>query len=236
LCVHSYASTSPITPLNTTLKTSDGVTVFALEYKAVDPRAVILLFHQAGSNKGEYSTIAPRLVHEGFTVLAIDQRSGGSLFGQHNDTVKKLGKSSTYLETMPDLEAALAWGSQQKLPVLVWGSSYSSSLVFLLASKHQEKITAVLAFSPGEYLGQEGMVQQAAAKVTQPIFVTSSIDIKEIDAAKKIIDASPSISKVQFVPKIAGVHGSSTLRDEKNSKGKDENWQAVLAFLKSLKF
>lgn len=234
LCAQSFANTSA--PLSTLLKTSDGVTVYGLEYKATNPRAVILLFHQAGSNKGEYSSIAPRLAQEGFTVLAIDQRSGGNLFGHNNETVKKLGKSATYLETLPDLEAALAWGNQQKLPVLVWGSSYSSSLVFLLASKHTDKIAAVLSFSPGEYLGQEGLVQQAAAKVTQPVFVTSSIENQEVDAAKKIISASPSMNKVQFIPKIAGVHGSSTLRDDKNSKGKDENWQAVLAFLKSLKF
>lgn len=232
--VQAFASS--LTPLSTTLKTADGVTVYGLEYKAVNPRAVILLFHQAGSNKGEYAPIAPRLAQEGFTVLAIDQRSGGSLFGQNNETVKKLGKSFTYLEAMPDLEAALVWGREQKLPVLVWGSSYSSSLVLLLASKHAEKIAAVLSFSPGEYLGQEGLVQQAAAKVTQAVFVTSSIENQEIEAARKIISASPSKNKVQFIPKIAGVHGSSTLREDKNSKGYDENWQAVLAFLKSLKF
>lgn len=242
LCLPAFthsatAASIPLsTPLKTTLNASDGVSVYALEYKATAPRAIILLFHQAGSNKSEYATIAPRLVEEGFTVLAIDQRSGGSLFGQDNETVKKLGKSGNYLETMPDLETALTWASQQKLPVVVWGSSYSSSLVFLLASKHLDKIAAVLAFSPGEYLGQDGLVQQAASKVTQPVFITSSIDNKEVDAAKKIFDASPSKNKVQFIPKIAGVHGSSTLRDDRNSKGKNENWHAVLAFLKNLKF
>ena len=236
LFISAQAFASSMTPISTTLKASDGVTVVGLEYKAATPRAIILLFHQAGSNKAEYSSIAPRLVQEGFTVLAIDQRSGGNLFGQNNETVKKLGKSSTYIETMPDLEAALAWGNQQKLPILVWGSSYSSSLVFLLASKNADKIAAVLSFSPGEYLDQEGIVQQAAEKVTQAVFVTSSIENKEVEAAKKIISASPSKNKVQFIPKIAGVHGSSTLRQDKNSKGYDENWQAVLAFLKSLKF
>lgn len=238
LCVPAFATptTQANVPLKTTLNASDGASVYGLEYKAVAPRAVILLFHQAGSNKGEYGTIAPQLVEQGFTVLAIDQRSGGNLFGQNNETVQKLGKSSNYLETMPDLEAALAWSSQQKLPVLVWGSSYSASLVFLLASKHLDKIAAVLAFSPGEYLGQEGMVQNATAKITLPVFVTSSTDKEEVAAAKKIIAASPSKNKVHFIPKIAGVHGSSTLREDKNSRGQDENWQAVIAFLNSLKF
>ena len=36
--------------------------------------------------------------------------------------------------------------------ILVWGSSYSAALVFLLAAEHQDEIKAILAFSPGEYL------------------------------------------------------------------------------------
>jgi len=64
-----------------TLQARDGVSVSALLYEATQPKAVILLFHQAGSSKAEYATIAPRLVASGYTALAIDQRSGGSLFG-----------------------------------------------------------------------------------------------------------------------------------------------------------
>jgi hypothetical protein len=35
----------------------------------------------------------------------------------------------------------------------------------------------------------------------------------------------------QFVPHIAGVHGSSTLREHKNRAGESENWRAVEEFL-----
>ena len=49
-------------PQRIELKASDGVDVYAWHYAAKDKALpAILLFHQAGSNHAEYSTIAPRL-------------------------------------------------------------------------------------------------------------------------------------------------------------------------------
>ena len=90
-----------------TLRAADGVAVHGSFHAATDPRAVVLLFHQAGSSKGEYATIAPRLAAAGYESLAIDQRSGGDLFGR-NETAAALGREAGYLEAERDLEAALA--------------------------------------------------------------------------------------------------------------------------------
>jgi dienelactone hydrolase len=225
----TFAADLPVEAL--TLKASDGVTVFGELHRAERPKALLLVFHQADSNLAEYSTIAPRLVKQGFSVLAIDQRSGGTMFGRSNQTVSRLGKSSDYLDATKDLEAALTWAGSQKLPVAVWGSSYSAALVFLLAASHPNDIKAVLAFSPGEYLGGPDLVRVAAGKVTVPVFVTSAMDDEEIADAKSIIDAVKSTVKTQSIPQVAGEHGSSTLRDDRNPKGSAENWTAVLAFL-----
>ncbi len=225
------AASANVAPEALTLKAADGVSVFGALYRAEHPKAVLLLFHQAGSNRAEYSSIAPRLVQQGFNVLAVDQRSGGKLFGRTNQTVAALGKSTSYLEASKDLEAALSWAADQKLPVGVWGSSYSAALVFQLAAAHPAEIKVVLAFSPGEYLGKPDLVQTAATKVAAPIFATSSIDAEEIASAKTILAVSPSTAKTQFIPRTGGVHGSSTLREDRNAKGSAENWAAVLAFL-----
>lgn len=214
-----------------TLKAEDGVTVYGKLYGAEHPKAIVLLFHQAGSNSAEYATIAPKLVEMGFSALAIDQRAGDNMFDHVNQTVKHVGHSSEYLAALPDLEAALAYGKAQHLPIVVWGSSYSSSLVFLLAAKHPGEIKALLSFSPGEYLGQDGMVKTAAAKDDLPTFVTQAKDKEEIAKATPIFAASPAAFKVQFIPAVAGVHGSSTLRADRDPKGMAENWQAVTAFL-----
>jgi dienelactone hydrolase len=220
------AATEPVT-----LTAADGVKVYGTWYRAAHPKALILLFHQAGSGSGEYATIAPKLVAEGYSALAIDQRAGDGMFGE-NRTAKQLGREAGYLDAKPDLEAALAWAKDKKLPVLLWGSSYSAALVFLVAAEHPGEVAGVLAFSPGEYLGTEGMVKAAAAKVQVPVFVTSAKDPKEIDAARTIESAAPGAGNIQFVPQKGGVHGSSTLIASRNPAGAEENWDAVRAFLR----
>ncbi|CAN5294949.1 hypothetical protein BH10PSE15_BH10PSE15_17010 [soil metagenome] len=214
-----------------TLTAADGVKVFATEYRADRPRATILLFHHAGSGRGEYAEIGPRLARAGYDALAIDQRSGGDLYGG-NATVTALGKSPTYLEAMPDLQAAVAWARVQKRPIVVWGSSYSASLVFPLAAKNRD-IKAVLAFSPGEYFDDETLVARAAAHLAIPVYVTSASSDKEVAKGRAIAVAVPGGLATQVVPK-TGVHGSSTLNVAKNPGGAADNWAAVLAFLRKV--
>src|SRR6476661_7811540 len=112
---------------------SDRVQVFADYYSAGSKaKPLILLFHQAGSNCGEYAIIGPMLATLGFNALAIDQRSGGNAWGRTNETVKRLGKSTDYGEALLDLEAALQWAKSpgQTGSILVWGSSYSALWCF----------------------------------------------------------------------------------------------------------
>lgn len=232
LAVSAPAMAAQHMPAPVMLRAADGVQVSGLFYAAAHPKAVILLFHQAGSGKGEYATIAPRLADAGYEALAIDQRSGGSLFGA-NETAARLGREVGYEDAKPDLVAALAWAQSKRLPVILWGSSYSAALVFEVAAEHPGQAAAVLAFSPGEYLGAGHSVAAAAARVRSPIYVTSASDPGEVTAARAILAASPSKSKTQYAPE-TGVHGASTLLVARNPKGAADNWQHVLAFLRSL--
>ena len=221
-----------------TLTADDGVKVHGEFWPAANAKApLILAFHQAGSSRAEYAPLAPRLNQAGFSVLAIDQRSGGDEFGGSNQTVAALGRSTAYAAALPDLEAALAWGraKAQGAPVLVWGSSYSAALVFLLAAAHPGDVQAVLAFSPGEYLGTSGAVRKAAQSVRVPVFITQSSDKDEISASRTILAAIPGTSKTLFVAAKNGVHGSATLRADRNAAGAEQNWAAVLAFLAKFK-
>lgn len=214
------------------LRARDGVSISGMAYAADHPKAIVLLFHQAGSSKAEYATIAPKLAAAGFTALAIDQRSGGDLYGP-NETARRLGKPVGYEQAKPDLEAALDWATAKHLPVVLWGSSYSASLVFEVAADHPQEVSAVMAFSPGEYFDDMKAVAHAAAKIRVPIYVTSAPDADEVNEAKAILAASPARSKTQYVPQI-GVHGASTLIDAEDPKGATENWKHALAFLNSL--
>jgi len=221
------AATPIVAP--TVLRAADGVKVYATYYPATRAKALILLFHQAGSSKEEYRTIAPRLAAQGYSALAIDQRSGGSLFGR-NETAIGIGADPGFLAATKDLDAAIFWARTRKLPILLWGSSYSAALVILQAARHTD-VKAVLAFSPGEYLGDATSVRTAAARINVPFYVTSASDPREIAAARTIVAAAPTRIKQQFTPR-RGIHGSSTLIAQRNPRGADENWTSVEAFLR----
>jgi dienelactone hydrolase len=213
---------------------SDDVTIYGDYYagpKADGP--VILAFHQAGYNRLEYREIAPRLVKEGFSVLAIDQRSGGDYGGGVNQTANRSKGSWSFTDALPDLEAALKWAHDKypKSKIIAWGSSYSASLVIVLASKHKD-VAGVMAFSPGEYFDGAPSVRKAAKAVTVPVFITSRRD-QEKAIAKLILEALSSKDKTQFVPKGPGAHGSSALIQPDGKS--DEYWKAVDAFLAKFK-
>ena len=159
------------------------------------------------------------------------------MWGQSNRTATEFGKTVDYSAVLPDLEAALEWPPREGLSQrsIIWGSSYSAALVFLLAAKHPAAVAAVMAFSPGEYLGDDHSVRDAAARLRMPVFVTSAQDSGEIAAARAIAAAVTGSSAVQFVSKRGGVHGSATLRRDRNPRGAEENWQAVERFLASIR-
>ena len=226
------------------LVAADGVTVDAEVWRAAAPRAasgatpraappIVLAFHQAEASRGEYAPIAPRLAAAGFTVVAIDQRSGGPFLGGRNRTVERLGRSTEFVDALPDLEAALAWAKAngRGAPVIAMGSSYSAALVFLLAARHSGDLAAVVAYSPGEYLGGPHLVRDAARTVRVPVFVGQAGDPAEIAASKAIVAALPGRRVAPFTSAASSVHGASTLRADQNPTGADAQWQALLAFL-----
>ena len=223
----AHAAPTPVT------FTAGRVKIFATYYGTGDKtKPIVLLFHMAGANGAEYSTIAPKLNALGFNALAVDQRSGGRAFGRMNRTVKALGHSTGYRAALPDLQAALAWArANDSGKIVVCGSSYSASLVFLLAANNPGKIAGLMAFSPGEYLGGPHIVRDAAAKLRDvAVFVSSASNRGEIAAARVLVQAVPGSAKTQLIPKRAP-HGASALRADANPAGSAEVWAAVTRFL-----
>lgn len=215
------------------LRAADGLAVTGetLSAARTPARGMVLLFHMAGSNLGEYATIAPALTRRGFDTLAIDQRSGGAGWGRRNETAARLPRDPGFIAALPDLEAALAHARerQPRGRVLVVGSSYSAALVFLLAARAGPAVSAVLAFSPGEYLSGVS-VRAAASRVACPVFVSQDSDGSEEAAAAAILAVVPGSPKRQFRP-VAGAHGASILRPDRNPRGAAAAWAAVDAFL-----
>lgn len=212
---------------------SDGLELDAELYMPFPAEApFVLLFHMAGSGRGEYRTIAPKLNELGFNALALDQRSGNAAGGVANESARRARAAKLpmgYADALPDMEAALALVRQRyaKGKLILWGSSYSASLVLAMAGGAPSSCDAVLAFSPGEYFSEPGYVAARAKGIAVPAFLTSMR--REAGDWRGIFDAIPAAGKVAFVPEAGGVHGSPIL--EPGASGSAECWEAVLSFL-----
>jgi len=216
----------------------DGLTVTADLYMAMPKSApFILLFHQADYSRGEYVSIAPRLNALGYNAMAVDLRSGNAVRGVRNETAAAArGKSlkTNYLDALPDMRAAVSFARSSGLAqgsLILWGSSYSASLVLKMAGDDPAICDAVLSFSPGEYFPGTSFVSSSAAKIKVPVFVTSGPG--EGSAWSAIYAAIGEGAKSSFLPEQQGSHGSQALWP--STSGSSAYWKHVEDFLRSLK-
>ncbi|RUT78772.1 alpha/beta hydrolase [Ancylomarina longa] len=214
----------------------DSVMISANLYQIDEKSPFILLCHQARFNKFEYAGIAERLNEMGFNCLAIDQRSGGPIGNTQNQThlnALKKGKAVSYLDAEQDIQAAIQYiGKTYNQKVILWGSSYSSTLALYLAAKN-DAVKAVISFSPGNYFADEkGSLVDILSEFKKPMFVTSSR--QEADGVKTLLEKHKMLeNQTQFIPNGPGQHGSRNLW--KNQTGGEEYWNAITVFLKQFK-
>ena len=221
------------------IEARDGLKINAEFYQAstAPGTPLLVLYHQARSGRAEYRPIAPRLKDLGYDCLAVDLRSGQACGGVPNLTAKfarERGASGTYLDALADIEDSLAWAraNHPQAKIVAWGSSYSASLVLVLAATSPKLLDGGVAFAPGEYFTALGKpatwVRDSVPKIGCPVFLTASR--AEQGELQPIFDAIPDGKKKLFLPEAEGAHGSRALWDE--TEGHEEYWKAVEAFLK----
>ncbi|MCW3103625.1 MAG: hypothetical protein JWO09_2065 [Bacteroidetes bacterium] len=217
-----------------TFPSKDGLTITADEYIINDTLPYMILCHQAGFSRGEYLNTATRFQKFGYNCLAIDARSGKEVNGIKNETAalaEKKKKGVSYLDAEQDILAAIDYiYKKTNKKVILVGSSYSASLVLKIATTN-DKVKAVLAFSPGEYFGDKLNLKQAIKALDKPVFVTSSqAEAAEVAALMKEVRSQ---NKTQFTPSNTGDHGSKALWKETNPNY-HEYWMALLMFMRGL--
>lgn len=217
-----------------TFKAKDGLTVYATEYVIDKDKPFVLLFHQAGYSKGEYKEIAPKLLKLGYNCLAVDLRSGGDVNYVPNETAaqaRKLHLPTTYLDAKQDMEAAIdyAYGKSNQ-SVVLFGSSYSASLV-LLVGKTNEHVKAIIAFSPGEYLKPDINMSLSVEHIQKPVFAACSQ--REFVYVEEMLKGISSNYKTIFKPQDnPGTHGAKALWND--CKASNEYWLALYLFFKKI--
>jgi len=223
-----------------TTTTADGVTLYGEQWfgDLPDTAPLILLFHQAGSNgRGEYGPLKDWLNEAGYRAIAWDQRAGGKTYGSNNRTRANLPKGTpdSYCDAYADLEAALAYVKTEGLAdkVGIWGSSYSAGLVFQLAAKHPDQISAVIGASPGTGRAMTNCRAKAWAKdVSAPMLVLRpASEMKREKSKQQRLILEPL--GAHFVVLENGVHGSSNLVDTRTRHDMSDGRAQVLAWLKT---
>ncbi len=212
----------------------DNLTITADLYTTIKAKDFIVLCHQAGFSRGEYINTALKLQKMRYSALAIDQRSGNKVNEVINEThseAKHNDLSTSYLDAKQDIEAAVdyAYKLNNNKPIILVGSSYSASLVLLIATNNK-KVKAVASFSPGEYLKGINLAN-AIKNLNKPTFVTSSKS--EINQTAGVVRYIDKKYVTQLKPTVTGKHGSKALWN--SNDGYKTYWKAFSSFLKDIK-
>jgi hypothetical protein len=194
---------------------SDSLRVTADLYMNDYSFPFILLFHQDRYSRGEYAEIADKLLNLDYNCLAVDLRSGGKL-----------------IDSRKDVKAAIDYaGNINNKPVILFGSSFSASLC-MLEGLNNEKVRAVIAFSPGEYFEPEISVKNEIKKFNKSLFVSSSDN--EYPYIMKMLENIPD--SIKTIYRHGGgndIHGAEILWE--SNKGSRECWLELLMFFRKLK-
>jgi dienelactone hydrolase len=211
----------------------DGLEITADNYLANEEYPYILLFHQAGSSRGEFRDIAEKFLKLRYNCLAVDLRSGDNANFVNNETAsraRETGKSVNFLDALEDVSAAIDYAYDlNSKEVILLGSSYSASLA-MLEGLNNPKVQAVIAFSPGEYFGKDLRLEDSLKTCSKPLFV--AVTEREQPYVKQMLSALPEDDYTLFQPDTLGVHGARALLDDNPTK--DEYWLALLMFINSL--
>ena len=211
----------------------DGLEITADKYLANDEYPYILLFHQAGSSRGEFRDIAEKFLKLRYNCLAVDLRSGDNANFVNNETASRArgaGKSVNFLDAREDMMAAIEYAYDlNSKEVILLGSSYSASLALLEGLNHP-KVGAVIAFSPGEYFGKDLRLEDSLKTCSNPLFV--AVTEREQPYVKQMLSALSEEDYTLFQPDTLGVHGARALWDDNPTK--DEYWLALLMFINNL--
>ena len=211
--------------------TSDNRIVIGNLYDIGINKPVILLGHQAGSNKYEYADIAPKLNAMGYNALAIDLTGGGTFAAHKNETLDRgtnveNDRQLIQRRTGQEMNAAVDYlYKKYNQKVIVWGSSLSANFAIIVAARN-ENAKAAISFS-----GLAGGLTEILTKFEKPLFVTSSKE--EVPSVKVLLKDNSKENITHFIPKSEGGHGSMVLWN--GQPYAEEYWEAVKSFLNTIK-
>ena len=210
------------------IKGESGLDITCDVYEVKHGADYAFLFHQAGFSRGEYIETAKIFHDRGINTIAVDLRSGDKVNGVVNETALMAIENkvpNSFLDAEADIKSVISYVEFLHADPLssfyLVGSSYSASLVLRVGAdtlyKHANRIKAVAAFSPGEYL-KTRKVKPSIEYMQKPVYITSSKN--EISEVKELVSMIDTNLVHQFEPDFDGVHGSKALWSETDNSDK----------------
>ena len=232
--VFVFSSFNSVRVRTITFTASDGLDITADEYIIGRDKPYVLLFHEQGSSRGEFKTIARRLCKLDYNCLAVDLRNGGNYNYVSNETSKRLrGKQlDTGLNGIEmDAVAAIRYAREKsEQPVVLFGSGANGSLSLKIALSNTD-VKAVIALSPGEYFMPEIKIQEVISPLEKPVFITSSK--AELPYVSELASGMDKDYVTLFEPKQgAGDRGTRSFSADYSNN--NEYWIALMLFFKDL--
>jgi len=225
------------TKTTVTYPSKDGLIITSDLYIIDDSSDFMILFHQAELSRGEYIDVALKFNELGYNVMAVDQRSGLIVNSVMNETAKRAkeeGFPAGWVEAGMDVQASIEYVRDELKSdsIYILGSSYSSSLILVIAPEYEEVIKGLLCFSPAERLKwNDKRVKEIVPEITAPVFMTSKK--KEVLQVEDLYVHLTNENRMHYIPEERGRHGAIALWD--NVEESVGYWEAVIEFLESTK-
>jgi len=208
--------------------TSDSINISAYDYNLSDTLPYVILLHDENGSKLDYRDIAYKIAKLGYNCLAIDMRVGNN---ETSSEYKKNHPEPDLISAKPDIEAAIEFAyNKTNKPVILFGTGFSASLA-LITAKNNDKVKGVIAFSPGEYFGNESKVKDELNGFSKPAFVACSQF--EYPYVQDLLSGTDKSKITIFKPGVyQGAHGLKAL--DPSTKGYKEYWLNLYLFFKKL--
>lgn len=229
-----FSSSNSIRVRTVKFNSSDGLQITADEYTLDPGKPYVLLFHEQGSSRGEFNTIARRLCKLEYNCLAVDLRNGGKFDYVSNETARQLREKRLEAginDIEEDAKAAIQYAyNKSKLPVVLFGSGANGSISLKIAAS-DSTVRAVVALSPGEYFLPEIKIQDAISQLKKPVFITSSK--AELPYVSELASGIEKDYVTLFDPKQGeGERGTGSFSADYDYN--TEYWIALILFFKEL--
>lgn len=217
-----------------TYYSADSLLITADRYVLRDSLPYVVLIHEQGSSRGEFSEIIDRFQKMNFNCLAADIRNGGNSNFIGNESAKRSragnferGYQAIEGDIIASVHEANSYSGKE---VILLGAGANGSLA-IKAAKEDSLVKAAIALSPGEYFLSSFMVEDTVAGIQKPVLITSSR--LEFPYAEQLASGIEEEYKTIFAPENGpGARGTNSLLSGNDSEG--EYWLALLLFFKDL--